>query len=50
MMQGRLYLITRAGHEADGQRLSRPAPTPDEALRDAYSQAVIRAARVGQSK
>jgi S1-C subfamily serine protease len=43
-MQGRLQLITSAGHEADGQRLSQPAPTPDEALLDAYSQAVISAA------
>jgi hypothetical protein len=43
-MQGRLQLITSTGHEADGQRLSQPAPTLDEALLDAYSQAVISAA------
>jgi hypothetical protein len=43
-MKGRLQLITSAGHEADGQRLSQHAPTSDEALLDAYSQAVISAA------
>jgi hypothetical protein len=43
-MQGRLHLITNARPETDGQRLSQHVPTPDEALLDAYSQAVISAA------
>ncbi len=40
-IQGRLQLITSAGREADGQRMLQHAPTPGEALLDAYAQAVI---------
>jgi S1-C subfamily serine protease len=43
-MKGRLRLITSTGHEADAQRVPQHTPTPDEALLDAYSQAVISAA------
>ena len=47
-MQGRLHVITNSGREVDGQRVPQHAPTPDEALLDAYSQAVMSAAEAAR--